>query len=476
MRIAGPKINSLMFAIFLFAALVGALQLRSAHAADALSPAEARAIAKEAYIYGFPMVDSYRIQYSYLVDTNDPEFKAPWNQIRNIARVYTPDDKAIQTPNSDTPYSMAGLDLRAEPIVITVPPIEKNRYFSVQLIDLYTFNFAYIGSRATGNDGGSFLIAGPDWKGSQPQGIKKVFRSETEFVLAAYRTQLFNPADLDNVKKVQAGYKVQPLSRFLGEPAPPAAPKVDFIKPLTPDQQRRSLQFFNILNFVLRFCPTDPSENELMARFAKLNIGAGKSFDSDKLSPEMKKAVDDGMADAWQAFAETKKQLDEGKLTAGDAFGTREYLKNNYMYRMAAAVLGIYGNSKQEAMYPAYTLDANGQKLDGANRYTLRFAADQLPPVNAFWSLTMYELPSSLLVANPLNRYLINSPMLPDLKRDSDGGLTLYIQHDSPGKDKESNWLPAPTGSFLMFMRLYWPKPEALDGSWKQPSLQRANS
>jgi hypothetical protein len=476
MRIAGPKINSLMFAIFLFAALVGALQLRSAHAADALSPAEARAIAKEAYIYGFPMVDSYRIQYSYLVDTNDPEFKAPWNQIRNIARVYTPDDKAIQTPNSDTPYSMAGLDLRAEPIVITVPPIEKNRYFSVQLIDLYTFNFAYIGSRATGNDGGSFLIAGPDWKGSQPQGIKKVFRSETEFVLAAYRTQLFNPADLDNVKKVQAGYKVQPLSRFLGEPAPPAAPKVDFIKPLTPDQQRRSLQFFNILNFVLRFCPTDPSENELMARFAKLNIGAGKSFDSDKLSPEMKKAVDDGMADAWQAFAETKKQLDEGKLTAGDAFGTREYLKNNYMYRMAAAVLGIYGNSKQEAMYPAYTLDANGQKLDGANRYTLRFAADQLPPVNAFWSLTMYELPSSLLVANPLNRYLINSPMLPDLKRDSDGGLTLYIQHDSPGKDKESNWLPAPTGSFLMFLRLYWPKPEALDGSWKQPSLQRANS
>src|SRR5277367_4777069 len=129
MRIAGPKINSLMFAIFLFAALVGALQLRSAHAADALSPAEARAIAKEAYIYGFPMVDSYRIQYSYLVDTNDPEFKAPWNQIRNIARVYTPDDKAIQTPNSDTPYSMAGLDLRAEPMVITVPPIEKNRYF-----------------------------------------------------------------------------------------------------------------------------------------------------------------------------------------------------------------------------------------------------------------------------------------------------------------------------------------------------------
>jgi hypothetical protein len=278
------------------------------------------------------------------------------------------------------------------------------------------------------------------------------------------------------VKKVQAGYKVQPLSQFLGKPAPPAAPTIDFIKPLTPEQQRTSLQFFNILNFVLQFCPTDPSEQDLMARFAKLNIGARKSFDADKLSPEMKKAVEDGVADAWQVFAEAKKQGDEGKLTAGDVFGTREYLKNNYTYRMLAAVLGIYGNSKQEAMYPAYTLDANGQKLDGANRYTLRFAAGQLPPVDAFWSLTMYEMPSSLLVANPLNRYLINLPMLPDLKRDTDGGLTLYIQHDSPGKDKESNWLPAPNGPFAMFLRLYWPKPEALDGSWKQPSLRRANS
>jgi hypothetical protein len=444
----------------------------NAQGTDQVSPTEARAIAKEAYIYGFPVVDSYRIQYAYLVDRTNPEFKAPWNQIRNIARVYTPEDKTIQTPNSDTPYSMAGLDLRAEPVVLTMPVVDKGRYFSAQLIDLYTFNFAYIGSRTTGNGGGSFLVAGPGWKGGAPSGIQKVIRSETELVLVAYRTQLFNAGDLDNVKNIQAGYKVQTLSQFLGKPAPPAAPKVDFIKPLTPDQQRSSLQFFNILNFVLQFCPTDPSEQELMARFAKLNIGAGKSFDADKLSPEMKKAVEDGMSDAWNAFADFKKtQFETGQVTAGDAFGTREFLKNNYMYRMVAAVLGIYGNSKQEAMYPAYYVDASGQKLDGANRYTLHFASDQLPPVHAFWSLTMYELPASLLVANPLNRYLINSPMLPDLKRDADGGLTLYIQHDSPGKDKESNWLPAPNEPFAMFLRLYWPKPEALDGSWKQPPL-----
>ena len=439
-----------------------------------VTPAEARNIAKEAYIYGFPMVDSYRIQYAYFVDHANPEFKAPWNQIRNIPRVFTPDDKAVQTPNSDTPYSMLGLDLRAEPIVITVPAIEKDRYFSVQLIDLYTFNFDYIGSRATGNDGGSFLVAGPGWNGETPKGVKKIFRSETELTLAAFRTQLFNPGDLDNVKQVQAGYKAQPLSQFLGKPAPPAAPTINFIKPLTPAEERTSPEFFNILNFILQFCPTNPSETELMARFAKINVGAGQTFDLNKPSPEVKTSIEQGIADAWVDFAALEKQFDAGKVTAGDVFGTRAYLKNNYLYRMGAAVMGIFGNSAQEAMYPVLGVDADGKKLNGANSYTIRFALGQLPPINAFWSLTMYELPASLLVANPINRYLINSPMLPQLKRDADGGLTLLIQNESPGKDKEANWLPAPKGPFLMFLRLYWPKPEALEGKWKAPSVARA--
>ena len=452
-------------------ALLPSLPLTEAHAQTSVSPDEARAIAKEAYIYGFPMVDSYRIQHAYFVDAGNPEYKGPWNQIVNIPRVYTPADMAIQTPNSDTPYSFAGLDLRAEPIVLTVPVIEKNRYFSVQLIDAYTFNFAYIGSRTTGNDGGSFLIAGPNWKGEKPKGVTKVIRSETEFVLAGYRTQLFNPGDLDNVKKVQAGYKVEPVSAFLGQPAPAPAPTIDFIKPLTPEAQKTSPQLFNILNFVLQFCPTDPSETELMASFAKIGVGAGKTIDAS--SPEMKTALEQGIADAWADFAGLKKSIDAGKVTAGDLFGTREYLKNNYLYRLAGAVLGIYGNSKQEAMYPVYTVDADGQKLAGSNRYTVRFAPGQLPPVNAFWSLTMYELPASLLVANPINRYLINSPMLPNLKLDADGGLTLIIQNESPGKDKEANWLPAPKGPLIMYMRLYWPKDAALDGQWKAPPALR---
>lgn len=457
-------------------AAISFLGICSALHAQAVSPGEARAIAKEAVIYGFPLVDSYRIQYSYFADRGSPEFKASWNTLVNNARVYTPEDKAIQTPNSDTPYSYVGADLRAEPLVFTVPEVKKGRYYALQFIDMYTFDFAYVGSRATGNGAGSYLLAGPKWKGEKPKGIKSVIRSETEFAFVLYRTQLFNPGDIENVKKIQARYKVQPLSAFLGRPAPAAPPAIDFVKPLTAEQERTSLQFFSILNFILRFCPTHPSEKALMARFARLNIGAGKSFDEKALPPDLHKAVEDGMADAWKAFAEYKAtQLDTGKKTSADGFGTRAFLKNDYMARLVSAVLGIYGNSKDEAIYPVYFIDASRQKLDGANRYTLRFAPGQLPPVNAFWSLTMYELPASLLYANPLDRYLINSPMLPNLKRDGDGGITLYVQNESPGADRESNWLPAPKGPFFAVLRLYWPKAPALTGQWKAPPLQRTN-
>ena len=456
-------------------AIAGGLAAASTSARpQAVTAAEAREIAKQAYVYGFPMVDSYRIQHAYFIDSVNPEYKAPWNQIVSVPRVYTPADTAVQTPNSDTPYSFVGLDLRAEPIVLTVPPIEKNRYFSIQLIDAYTFNFDYIGSRTTGNDGGSFVIAGPSWKGETPAGVKKVFRSETEFAFALYRTQLFNPDDLDNVKKVQAGYKAEPLSAFLRQPTPAAAPAIDFIKPLTPNEEKTSLAFFNELNFVLQFCPTVPSEIELMARFAKIGVGAGKSFDANTLSPEMKTAIEQGIADAWVDLRDLQKKIESGEVPIGDLPGSRAFLKNNYLYRMGTAVLGIYGNSKQEAMYPLYGVDAEGQKLNGADRYTMRFAPGQLPPVNAFWSLTMYELPASLLVANPLNRYLLNSPMLPQFVKDADGGLTLYFQNELPGEDKEPNWLPAPKGPFLVFMRLYWPKEAALDGAWKQPPMKKA--
>jgi hypothetical protein len=455
-------------------AVLPALHFPAARAQTGVSPAEARAIAKEAYTYGFPVVDNYRIQHAYWMDKANPEYKAPFNQFWNATQLFTPADKAIQSPNSDTLYSFIGADLRSEPLVLTVPVVEKDRYFTLQLIDYYTYNFDYIGSRTTGNGGGIFLLAGPGWKGATPKGVKKVFRCDTDFAFVAGRTQLFKSSDLDNVRKIQAGYKAQSLSAFLGKPAPKAAPAIDFIKPLTPADEKTSLEFFNILNFVLQYCPPVPSEKALMARFAKIGVGAGKTFDASKLSPEIKTAIEQGRADAWAANGGVEQQWAEGKVSSGDVFGSREFLKNNYLYRMTAAVLGIYGNSKAEALYGFYATDQVKQKLDGANRYTLRFAPGQLPPVNAFWSLTMYDWPQSLLVTNPINRYLINSPMLPNLKRDADGGLTLIIQNESPGKDKEANWLPAPKEPFVMALRLYWPKEVAVDGKWKQPPLQRA--
>ena len=440
------------------------------------TPAELREIVKEAYIYGFPMVDSYRIQYSYFVDQTDPEFKGTWNRPHSTARVYTPQDKAMQTPNSDTPYTFLGADLRAEPLIISVPAMPKRRYYSLQFIDMYTHNFAYVGSRATGNEAGHYLLAGPGWQGTVPEGVKSVVRSETAFAFVLYRTQLFGTSDLENVKKIQAQYEVRPLSEFTGtQPPAPAAP-IDFMRPLSTAAQKTSPEFFAILNFLFRFTPTHPSETALMKRFARAGLGPGQSFDVAALSADQRLAVDEGMADAWQAFAEFKiAEVDTGKKSSADGFGTREFLHNDYMNRMSSAVLGIYGNSKEEANYPIYFVDSERNPLNGATcRYTVKFGPNQLPPVNAFWSLTMYELPASLLTENAIDRYLINSQMEPDLIHDADGAITLYIQHESPGKDKEQNWLPAPEGPFFMVLREYWPKPEALDGSWKVPQPVRA--
>jgi hypothetical protein len=436
----------------------------------AVTPDQARAIAKEAYIYGFPIVDNYRVQYAYFVNNENPEYKGGWNEIHNTARVFTPEDKAVQTPNSDTPYSAVGADLRAEPLVLTVPPIEQDRYYSLQFVDGYTSNFAYVGSRTTGNGGGKYLLAGPNWKGDKPEGVNEVIRSDTDLAMVLYRTQLFGPSDLDSVKKIQAGYQVQPLSAYLKQPPAAAAAPIDFVPPLTSEQERTSPQFFEILNFALRFAPTLPTEKDLRARFAIIGIGPDGNFDADKLTPEMRTAVEGGMADAWSEFNTFKKdKVDTGQVGSAQFFGAAADLKGNYLYRMAGTVFGIYGNTAAEALYPSFSNDSAGAPLTGANSYTYHFAKGQLPPVNAFWSLTMYELPQSLLVANPLQRYLINSPMLASLVPDSDGGYTFYIQNESPGADKEANWLPAPKGPFTLVLRLYWPKPDALNGVWKAP-------
>jgi len=442
---------------------------------------KAKDIAEAGFIYGLPIVMNYAVMYEYAVDRNSGQFKAPFNQIKNEPNVFTYKDTAIVTPNSDTPYSFVWMDLRAEPIVLSVPAVEAKRYYAVQLCDGNTYNFGYIGTRTTGSEAGDYMVVGPDWKGATPPGIKKVFQSSTQLSLAGYRTQLFSPDDLDNVKKVQAGYKVQTLSAYLKQPATTAASTIDFPKI---DKELVKTNFFDYLDFALQFAPAQENEKEIRAQLAAIGVGPGKTLNFKDLPLEQKLEIGLGMK-------EGERKIDEGVADAGKAVngwrvsglpGDSAHYNGDWLKRAVAAKAGIYGNSPEEATYPLTRIDGEGQTLDGSkNNYTLTFLAGQQPPVNAFWSLTMYDGKTQLLIENPINRYLINSPMLPNMKTNQDGSLTLYIQNKSPGTDKEANWLPAPDGPIYLVMRLYWPKTEAPsilppgEGTWQPPGLKRVS-
>lgn len=434
-------------------------------------PPDARAIAKDAYIYAFPMADNYATLYKQAIDKTGNDYRAPFNVLSNASSVATPEDKFVVTPNSDTPYSYLWMDLRAEPMVVTMPKIEKNRYYTGQLVDLYTFNFAYLGTRAFGNDGGNFVIAGPDWKGSTPAGIKAVLQAQTQFAYLLLRTQLFNAADIGNVRKIQAGYRAVPLSKFLGHPAPAAAPAVNWPKPS--DEMLTSAAIFPYVNFLLQFCPVDPTETELMARFAKINVGAGKTFDLASFTPATQQAITGGIEDSKADVDAVMKKINADEVQSSEFFGTRDFLKNNYLYRMVGAKVGLYGNTGADAAYFGYFVDSSHRPLDASkNDYILRFDKGEIPEYHAFWSLTMYDGKTQLLVANPLKRYLLNSTTLKSYKYGSDGSLTFYVQKNSPGKDKESNWLPAPYGPFYAVFRVYMPGEAVLNGKWKKPLMQ----
>ncbi|WP_422003169.1 DUF1254 domain-containing protein [Reyranella sp.] len=446
---------------------------------DRAGPQTAKDIAEAGFIFGLPLVMNYAIMYEFAVDRNSGQFKAPFNQLKNEANVFTYKDTAVVTPNSDTPYSVAWLDLRAEPIVVSVPAVEGGRYYSVQLCDGNTYNFGYIGTRATGSAAGDYLVVGPGWTGPTPPGIMKVFRSSTQLTLALFRTQLFDAADLDRLKAVQAGYRVRTLSAFLGRAAPPAAPAIDFPRI---DKELVKTNFFEYLDFALQFAPPQPNEAPIRRQLATIGVGAGRTFRFADLPADRRAEIALGMRSG-------EKKIDDGVARAGTTVngwqvsglpGDAAHYDGDWLLRAVAAKAGIYGNDPAEAMYPLTRDDETGQALDGSKHdYTLTFPPGELPPVNAFWSITMYDGRTQLLIENPIGRYLINAPMLPGLKRGADGSLTLYIQNRSPGADRESNWLPAPDGPIYLVMRLYWPKeqpPSILPpggGTWRPPGVRR---
>lgn len=431
-----------------------------------LTPAEAKALAAEAWAWGLAPVILYETMYAQAIDAASPGYVGGFNVFRHYDRQFTPADTDIRTPNNDTPYSWAWLDLRAEPIIFSTPAVT-DRYFVNQWVDLYTHNFAYTGTRATGTRGGKWLFAGPGWHGEVPAGIDGVFRAETEIIMTLTRTGVDGEADIPAMKAVQAGFKLTPLSAFAGGKAPLRAPALDW--PVWDKAKAEGPGFIEYLNALLRVMPPVAAEAEMLARFARIGIGPGRPFDAAALAPDIRAAMEAGIAEARAGFeARAVAETDSMKL-----FGTRADLGADYVYnRNVGAALGVLGNTKEEAIYLSQQSEADGSPLDGNRRWRLRFAPGAWPPVELFWSLTMYALPDRNLVENPINRYSIGD-RTPGLAPDDDGGLTLWLQPDSPGPGKDSNWLPTPRGPFYFIVRLYGPKAEALDGRWTLPPLER---
>ena len=442
---------------------------------------ETKAIAEEGLIYGLPIVINTAVTAGAIGDPKAATYRGPFNHLVSVDKVLTWEDRTIVTPNSDTPYSTAWLDLRAEPVILSVPPVPEGRYFSVQLIDGSTYNYGIFGSRSTGNGGGRFMVVGPDWQGDTPAGIDKVFRSGSQLSFALFRTQLFDPADMPNVAKVQAGYKVETLSTYLQQPLTAAAPSIEF--PLH-EREEVKKHFFEYLDFSLPFIPATPAETAIRSQLARIGVGPDKQFEYQDLPWLHKLAVLWGMkagSERLEAALKTNSGLINGwkigALTGGDA----EHYAGNWLERALVAKAGLYALDSLEATYPISRALSDGTPLDtGKHAYSLTFKADELPPVNAFWSVTLYDAQSQYLVKNPINRYLINSPMLPELKKNTDGSITIHIQQNSPGAERESNWLPGPAGEIYLVLRLYWPKiepPSVLppgSGSWQPPALKRA--
>jgi hypothetical protein len=377
----------------------------TAHAQSSVSPTEARTIAEEAYVFGFATVEHYKAVWVYGVEPKSPRY-AGFNTIRNETQLYGPDDTAVVSANNDTLYSSALMDLRAEPVVLVVPKVP-NRYYSFMLVDMVTDNFGYVGTRATGIKAGVYAVTGPGWKGHLPKDVMRI-SSPTWLVLGVGRTEIRGDSDLPAVKAVQAGYKLMPLSKFTGQPSPPAAPKIDF-PPFLDSKAATAEQFIQHLNFMMQWQAFPAVEFPVLEKFARIGIAPGRHFKAADLPTDIFKAVEDGVAAGRvkvSGEADTLgKRVNGWNLSPlnGGEFG------QDYLIRSAAAWKYIYINSAVEALYPTANVDGNGQPLDGKNRYVLKFEKAALPPVNYFWSVTMYDAKTQVPVHNPIERYSIGT-------------------------------------------------------------------
>jgi DNA sulfur modification protein DndE len=429
----------------------------------------------QAVIYGLPLV-IMDLTMRTATNVDHPRgMAAPTNQFANAREFPTAAFKQVVRANVDTLYSSAFLDLSKEPLVLSVPETQ-GRYYLLPMFDAWTDVFASPGTRTTGNSAGTFVIVGPEWTGTLPAGLKAL-KSPTNTVWILGRTQTNGPEDYPVVHAVQDGYKLVPLSGFATAytlPRGAVDSNVDMKTP--PVEQLKAMSaaaYFNALARLLKSNPPPASEGPMLAKLARIGVSPGQPFNPSKLDPRIANGLERSVSLALERLQAAAKQT--GNSVNGwrvPAMILGNY-GSNYVARAIIALIAFGANLPADAVYPTTFVDADGKPLNGANRYTLHFDKDRMPPVNSFWSVTLYD-PYSYFVANPINRYAINSWM--PLRRGTDGSVELYIQRESPGKDREPNWLPAAEGDFNLTLRMYWPtdkKPSILDGSWKPPAVTR---
>lgn len=448
-----------------------------------VSAEEARAIATEAYVYLYPLVimDVTRRQFTNSPPGQEPGH-GPMNMFNNIPTFPPADFKGVVRPNFDTLYSIAYLDMTKEPVVVSVPDTN-GRYYLLPMLDMWTDVFASPGWRTTGTQAGNFLITPPGWRPDLrerfvdefklPAGTQRI-DAPTPMAWVIGRTKTDGPADYDAVHKIQAGFKITPLSEW-GKPPKPVAVNIDpAIDMKTPPKTQVDTMsgetFFAYAADVLKVQPPHITDQPIIARMKRIGIEPGKSFDAAKLDPSVAKAIQGAPAAGQQLMGWKVKTLARVTNHWSMNTDTMGVYGNYYLKRAIIAQVGLGANSPEDAVYPLNLGDETGKRLDGANKYTLHFEKGATPPVDAFWSVTLYD-PEGFPVANPLNRFAVSSWM--PFKYDADGSLTLYFQNESPGKDKEANWLPAPKGPFNLTMRLYAPRSEALTGKWNPPPVMK---
>jgi hypothetical protein len=433
---------------------------------------EAHAIGVNAYLYFYSLVT---MDISRRVATNVEAGKIPGfgppNMFHSFAAYPTADFKSVVRANFDTLYSSAFLDMTKEPMIVSAPDTG-GRYYLLPMLDMWTDVFASPGWRTTGTQAGNFLITPPGWNGDTPSGMTRI-DAPTPYVWIIGRTKTDGPQDYDAVHKIQAGYKITPLSQNYSPPTVTIDPSVDMKTP--PKVQVDTMpaaKFFAYAAELLKVNPPHITDQPMIAQLKKIGIEPGKSFDLDKAVPTVRKALESAPSDAQQLMAwkmPTLARVANGWTMNTETMGV---YGNYYLKRAIITQLALGANLPEDAIYPSNLGDETGKPLDGANKYMLHFDKGETPPADAFWSVTLYDS-EGFQVANPLNRFAVSSWM--PLKYNADGSLDLYFQNETPGTDKEANWLPAPKGAFNLMLRMYAPKAEVLTGKWNPPPVTRVS-